>query len=347
MTTASPAAGISPEFIDQIRAKLSRTTVEHYINGKWTEGARGETFETLDPSTNRVLARAWRGHAEDIDRAAQAAHAAFPKVGPRQGQGSQEVSAQDRQPDRKARRRTGHYRMPGRRPGAQDRSRANRAHRGKLQLLRRIRREGHGRPHLSGGWRVAQLQPARAGGPVRHHHALERADDAFHLAHRSRARHRQHRHLETGRVVAAHRLEARADFRRGRPAARRVQRGARLRRGSGRAAGGSSAGPAHHADRRNHHRLHRDEGRGRSIEAPVARAGRQIARRDFRRRRSRPRARRHRLPDLQLQRRALHRQFTRADRRIDLRRIHRTSGGPRRAASKSAARSIPTPKWAR
>ena len=58
MTTASPATGISSEFIDQIRAKLSRTTVEHYINGRWTEGARGESFETLDPSTNRVM-RVW------------------------------------------------------------------------------------------------------------------------------------------------------------------------------------------------------------------------------------------------------------------------------------------------
>ena len=81
MATASPPAGISAEFIDQVRAKLARTTVEHYINGQWTEGARGETFETLDPSTNRVLARAWRGHAEDIDRAAKAAHVAFQKWG--------------------------------------------------------------------------------------------------------------------------------------------------------------------------------------------------------------------------------------------------------------------------
>jgi 5-carboxymethyl-2-hydroxymuconic-semialdehyde dehydrogenase len=81
MTTASPAAGISPEVIDQIRAKLARTTVGHYINNQWLEGARGETFETLDPSTNRVLSRAWRGHAEDIDRAAKAAHAAFQKWG--------------------------------------------------------------------------------------------------------------------------------------------------------------------------------------------------------------------------------------------------------------------------
>ncbi len=81
MTTASPAAGISPEFIHQVRARLARTTVEHYIDGRWTEGARGETFETLDPSTNRVLAHAWRGHSEDIDRAAKAAHTAFQKWG--------------------------------------------------------------------------------------------------------------------------------------------------------------------------------------------------------------------------------------------------------------------------
>ncbi len=69
------------DFIAQIRAKLGRTTVEHYINGKWTEGTQREVFETLDPSTNKVLARACRGHAEDIDRAAQAAHTAFHKWG--------------------------------------------------------------------------------------------------------------------------------------------------------------------------------------------------------------------------------------------------------------------------
>lgn len=81
MATATAPTGISPEFIDDVRAKLARATVEHYINGRWVEGARGETFETLDPSTNRLLSRAWRGHAEDVDRAASAAHAAFEKWG--------------------------------------------------------------------------------------------------------------------------------------------------------------------------------------------------------------------------------------------------------------------------
>ena len=73
MSTAAHAVGIRPEFIDQVRTKLRDQTVEHYINGQWTPGARGQTFETLDPSTNQVLSHACRGHAEDIDRAACAA----------------------------------------------------------------------------------------------------------------------------------------------------------------------------------------------------------------------------------------------------------------------------------
>jgi 5-carboxymethyl-2-hydroxymuconic-semialdehyde dehydrogenase len=74
-------AGIDADFIEGIRARLSQTTAEHYINGQFMAGARGEVFETLDPSTNKVLAKACRGYAEDIDKAAQAAHAAFGKWG--------------------------------------------------------------------------------------------------------------------------------------------------------------------------------------------------------------------------------------------------------------------------
>ncbi|WP_018465307.1 5-carboxymethyl-2-hydroxymuconate semialdehyde dehydrogenase [Calidithermus timidus] len=70
-------AGIRPEFIEQVRQKLASRTFEHYIGGQFVAGARGEVFETLDPATNRVLARVYRGHAEDIERAAQAAHKAF------------------------------------------------------------------------------------------------------------------------------------------------------------------------------------------------------------------------------------------------------------------------------
>jgi 5-carboxymethyl-2-hydroxymuconic-semialdehyde dehydrogenase len=73
------SSGIDSSFIESVRAKLGSTTVEHYIDGWWRTGARGELFETLDPSTNQVLSKICRGHAEDIELAAQAAHKAFGK----------------------------------------------------------------------------------------------------------------------------------------------------------------------------------------------------------------------------------------------------------------------------
>ena len=68
-------------FIDEVRRSLAATTVAHYIDGKWALGKRGETFDTCDPSTNEPLAKVYRGHAEDIDAAAKAAHTAFGKWG--------------------------------------------------------------------------------------------------------------------------------------------------------------------------------------------------------------------------------------------------------------------------
>jgi 5-carboxymethyl-2-hydroxymuconic-semialdehyde dehydrogenase len=79
MATAHATTAIPTEFIEKVRADLARTTVEHYIAGRWEPGARGEVFETLDPSTNQVLSRAYRGHAEDIDKAARAAQDGFQK----------------------------------------------------------------------------------------------------------------------------------------------------------------------------------------------------------------------------------------------------------------------------
>ncbi|MBM4188012.1 MAG: 5-carboxymethyl-2-hydroxymuconate semialdehyde dehydrogenase [Gemmatimonadetes bacterium] len=77
MAHAAPGAAISPAFIDQVRGRLAAVTVPHFIDGRWSPGVRNETFETLDPSTNRPLARVFRGHVEDVDRAAIAAHRAF------------------------------------------------------------------------------------------------------------------------------------------------------------------------------------------------------------------------------------------------------------------------------
>jgi 5-carboxymethyl-2-hydroxymuconic-semialdehyde dehydrogenase len=61
---------------------MSATTTEiqtqrHFIGGAFVEGASGETFETLNPTTNEVLALAASGNAADVDAAVQAARQAF------------------------------------------------------------------------------------------------------------------------------------------------------------------------------------------------------------------------------------------------------------------------------
>jgi phenylacetaldehyde dehydrogenase len=47
------------------------------IGGDWVEASSGETFETINPATEEVLARVASGSAQDIDRAVRAARAAF------------------------------------------------------------------------------------------------------------------------------------------------------------------------------------------------------------------------------------------------------------------------------
>jgi phenylacetaldehyde dehydrogenase len=47
------------------------------IDGQWVESASGETFETINPATEEVLAEVAHGQAEDIDRAVAAARRAF------------------------------------------------------------------------------------------------------------------------------------------------------------------------------------------------------------------------------------------------------------------------------
>ncbi|RDI94898.1 5-carboxymethyl-2-hydroxymuconate semialdehyde dehydrogenase [Meiothermus sp. QL-1] len=77
MKLAEKTPAITPEFIAQVRQRVARQTVPHFINGAFVPGERGEVFETLDPSDNQVLARVYRGHAQDVDKAARAAKAAF------------------------------------------------------------------------------------------------------------------------------------------------------------------------------------------------------------------------------------------------------------------------------
>jgi aldehyde dehydrogenase (NAD+) len=50
---------------------------EHFIAGKWTKPVSGQTFPTVDPSTEWQIGPVAQGNAADIDRAAVAAHGAM------------------------------------------------------------------------------------------------------------------------------------------------------------------------------------------------------------------------------------------------------------------------------
>ncbi|MDQ3940449.1 MAG: aldehyde dehydrogenase family protein, partial [Actinomycetota bacterium] len=56
-----------------------RTDFGNFINGEWVDASSGETFESLNPADRtEVLGTFARGGPADIDRAVQAAVAAYP-----------------------------------------------------------------------------------------------------------------------------------------------------------------------------------------------------------------------------------------------------------------------------
>jgi 5-carboxymethyl-2-hydroxymuconic-semialdehyde dehydrogenase len=58
-------------------AQTEIAAVRHFINGEFVDGAAGETFPTLNPSTDQPLAEVASGGAQEIDRAVRAARKAF------------------------------------------------------------------------------------------------------------------------------------------------------------------------------------------------------------------------------------------------------------------------------
>ncbi|HEX2247623.1 MAG TPA: aldehyde dehydrogenase family protein, partial [Arthrobacter sp.] len=53
------------------------THIQHFINGKFVDSVAGQTFDVLDPVTNKTYATAAAGQKEDIDAAVAAAREAF------------------------------------------------------------------------------------------------------------------------------------------------------------------------------------------------------------------------------------------------------------------------------
>lgn len=76
----APAHGgpaISADVIASVRTSLNAATIPHFIDGAFRPSRSGATFETLEPSTNRLLSRVARGDRDDVGVAAAAAKKAF------------------------------------------------------------------------------------------------------------------------------------------------------------------------------------------------------------------------------------------------------------------------------
>jgi phenylacetaldehyde dehydrogenase len=76
MATAATAVSLDQNVMSFISRKH-----KILINGQWVAAASGKTFPTYNPSTGEVLSNVAEGDREDIDRAVQAARAAF-ETGP-------------------------------------------------------------------------------------------------------------------------------------------------------------------------------------------------------------------------------------------------------------------------
>lgn len=48
--------------------------IKQYINGEWIDSESGETIDVINPATGEAFGRIAQGNAEDVDKAAQAAH---------------------------------------------------------------------------------------------------------------------------------------------------------------------------------------------------------------------------------------------------------------------------------
>ena len=78
MTTEMTVAEQNRAKVETLRIQLAKRGLKHLINGEPVDSLSGETFAALTPVDNTVICKVAAGDAADIDRAAQAAKAAFP-----------------------------------------------------------------------------------------------------------------------------------------------------------------------------------------------------------------------------------------------------------------------------
>ena len=73
------ATATQPVHVEENVTKFVAKPRQMLINGKWVNAASGKTFPTYNPATGEVLAHVAEGDKEDINRAVDAARAAFDK----------------------------------------------------------------------------------------------------------------------------------------------------------------------------------------------------------------------------------------------------------------------------
>lgn len=73
------ATATQPVQVDENVTKFVAKKRQMLINGKWVDAASGKTFPSYNPATGEVLANVAEGDKEDINRAVEAARAAFDK----------------------------------------------------------------------------------------------------------------------------------------------------------------------------------------------------------------------------------------------------------------------------
>lgn len=70
---------VKPEQQQTVKRPEFKPQYEHFIGGEWTAPSSGEYFDNISPIDGKAFTRAARGNKEDIEKAVDAAHKAFPK----------------------------------------------------------------------------------------------------------------------------------------------------------------------------------------------------------------------------------------------------------------------------
>ncbi len=58
-------------------ATIETKSFQNFIGGEWVGAAAGETFESVSPADGETIGRFPKSTAEDVDRAVEAAKAAY------------------------------------------------------------------------------------------------------------------------------------------------------------------------------------------------------------------------------------------------------------------------------